>query len=137
MPNVNAVKKFAKNKVKSSYLANNLKKSALKNINRMRMRQRNEKFLAEQKLYNQLMQYNANIANNVVFNPVTQRLLGVTPLPMSAKKSIKKSSPNTSGRTARRKKKEAELAAAGIVLGRMGIPRGPSENIIDRLLRSR
>ena len=51
MPNVDAVKKFAKKKVKSSVLANNLKESALQNINRMRMRQRNEKFLAEQKLY--------------------------------------------------------------------------------------
>lgn len=133
MPNVDAVKKFAKKKVKSSVLANNLKESALKNINRMRMRQRNEKFLAEQKLYYQLLQYNANLANNIVFNPVTQRLLGATPLPMGAKRSIKKSSPKTSGRTARR-----QTAKAGaIVLSRGSIPRGPAQDILDRLLRSR
>lgn len=132
MPNVNALKKFAKKKVKRSILANNLKKSALKNINRMRIRQRNEKFLAEQKLYNQLMKYNNQLANNVVFNPVTQRLLGVTPLPVSAKKSIKKSSPNTSGRTARR-----QTAKAGaMVLSRRGVPRGPAQDVLDRLLRS-
>ncbi len=133
MPNVNAVKKFAKKKVRSSSLAKNVKESALKNINRMKMRQRNETFLAEQKLYNILLQYSDEIANNVVFNPMTQKLLSVKPLPMSAKKSIKKSSPKTSGRTARRK----TAKAGAIVLSRKGIPRGPAQDVLDKLLRSR
>jgi hypothetical protein len=133
MPNVNAIKKLAKKKVNSSSLANNVKESALKNINRMKMKQRNETFLAEQKLHSILLQYSDEIADNVVFSPMTQRLLSVKPLPMSAKKSIKKSSPKTSGRTARR-----QTAKAGaIVLSRKGIPKGPAENILDKLLRSR
>lgn len=131
MPNVNAIKKFAKQKVRNSNLAENLKESALKNVNRMKMKQRNETFLAEQKLYNRLLQYSDELANNIVFSPMTQRLLSVKPLPMSAKKSIKKSSPKTSGRTARR-----QTAKAGaIVLSRKGI-RGPAENILERILRS-
>lgn len=131
MPNVNAIKKFAKQKVRNSNLAENLKESALKNVNRMKMKQRNETFLAEQKLYNRLLQYSDELANNIVFSPMTQRLLSVKPLHMSAKKSIKKSSPKTSGRTARR-----QTAKAGaIALRRKGIPRGPADNILD-IIRS-
>ena len=129
MPNVNALKKFVKKKVNSSDLANNVKANAKKKINRLKIKQRTEKFMAEQKLYNKLSQINGNFRNNVVFSPVTQRLLTVKPVP---KKSIRRSSPTTSGRTARR-----QTAKAGaIILARKGIPRGPAQNIIDRLLRS-
>lgn len=132
MPNVNALKKFVKKKVNSSDLANNVKAIAKKKINRLKIKQRTEKFMAEQNLYNKLSQINGNFRNKVVFSPVTQRLLTVKPVPKSVKKSIKKSSPNTSGRTARR-----QTAKAGaVVLARRGIPRGPAQNIIDRLLRS-
>ena len=129
MPNVNALKKFVKKKVNSSDLANNVKANAKKKINRLKIKQRTEKFMAEQKLYNKLSQINGNFRNNVMFSPVTQRLLTVKPIP---KKSIRRSSPTTSGRTARR-----QTAKAGaIILARKGIPRGPAQNIIDRLLRS-
>ena len=131
MPNVNAIKKFANKKVRSSNLAINIKDNALKNVNRMKMNPGNEKFLAEQKLFNLLMQYSDNLAQNVVFHPMTQMLLGVNPISMSLKKSIKKSSPNTGGRTARR-----QTAKAGaIALRRKGIPRGPAGNILD-IIRS-
>ena len=144
MPNVNALKKFVKKKIKRSSLANNktknekksIKQRALNNINGLTIKSTNEKFLAEQKLYNQLMKYNNQLTNNIVFSPVVQRLLNVKPIPKSAKKSIKKSSPKTSGRTARRKEKEAEVVAAGIVLSRKGIPTGPGQ-IIFRHLRLR
>ena len=130
MPNVKALKKFVKKKVNRSDLAN--KANAKNKINSLKINQGTEKFMAEQKLYNKLSQINGNFRNNVVFSPVTQRLLTVKPLPKSAKKSIRRSSPTTSGRTARR-----QTAKAGaVVLARKGIPRGPAQNIIDRLLRS-
>ena len=75
MPRVKALKKFVKKKVKSSDLANNVKANAMKKIKRLKIKQRNEKFMAEQKLYNMLSQINRNFRNNVVFSPVTQRLL--------------------------------------------------------------
>ena len=131
MPNVNALKKFVKNKVNRSNLANNVKASAKKKVNRLKIKQKTDKFTAEQKLYNKLSQINGNFRNNVVFNPVTQRLLSVKPLPKSVKKSIRRSSPTTSGRTARR---QAAMAGA-VVLSRRGIPQGPAQNILDRLLR--
>lgn len=126
MPNVNAIKKFTKKKIESSNLSNNIKKTALKNINRLNVKQKTEKFIAEQKLYNKLLKFNSNLANNIVFSPTTQRLLSVRPLPVSAKKSIKKSSPKTSGRTARR-----QTAKAGIkTLKRTVLP----YNLIDRIM---
>jgi hypothetical protein len=128
MPNVNALKKFVKKKVNSSNLANNVKASAKKKVNRLKIKQKTSKSTAEQRLYNKLSQVNGNFRNNVVFSPVTQRLLSVKPLPKSAKKF----SPTTSGRTARR---QAAMAGA-VVLSRRGIPQGPARNILDRLLRS-
>jgi hypothetical protein len=131
MPNVNALKKFVKKKVNSSDLANNVKANAKKKINRLKIKQRTEKFMAEQKLYNKLSQINGNFRNNVVFSPVTQRLLTVKPISRSVKKSIRRSSPTTSGRTARR-----QTAKAGaVVLSRRGLPR-ELQNVIDRLIRS-
>ena len=126
MPNVTALKKFVKKKVNRSDLAN--KANAKNKINSLKINQGTEKFMAEQKLYNKLSQINGNFRNNVVFSPVTQRLLTVKPLPKSAKKSIRRSSP--SERTKRRQAAEA----SAIVLSRKGIPRGPVQNIIDRLL---
>tara|TARA_R110002072_G_scaffold142801_4_gene288219 strand:+ start:675 stop:1094 length:420 start_codon:yes stop_codon:yes gene_type:complete len=132
MPNVNALKKFAKKKVNKSKLASNVKANAKKNINRLRVKRGTEKFMAEQKLYNTLLRRSDELANNIVFTPITQRLLSVTPLPMSVKKSIKKASPTTSGRAARR-----QTAKTGaMVLSRRGIPRGPAGNILDKLLMS-
>jgi len=131
MPNVNALKKFVKKKVNRSDLANNVKASAKKKINRLKIKQRTEKFMAEQKLYNKLSQINGNFRNNVVFSPVTQRLLTVKPISRSVKKSIKKASPTTSKRTARRQ----SAKAGAVVLSRRGIPRGPAQNIIEKLLR--
>jgi len=131
MPNVNALKKFVKKKVNRSDLANNVKASAKKKINRLKIKQRTEKFMAEQKLYNKLSQINGNFRNNVVFSPVTQRLLTVKPISRSVKKSIKKASPTTSRRTARRQ----SAKAGAVVLSRRGIPRGPAQNIIEKLLR--
>tara|TARA_R110001592_G_scaffold200895_1_gene449827 strand:+ start:4712 stop:5110 length:399 start_codon:yes stop_codon:yes gene_type:complete len=131
MPNVNALKKFVKKKVNRSDLTNNVKASAKKKINRLKIKQRTEKFMAEQKLYNKLSQINGNFRNNVVFSPVTQRLLTVKPISRSVKKSIKKASPTTSRRTARRQ----SAKAGAVVLSRRGIPRGPAQNIIERLLR--
>lgn len=130
MPNVNALKTFVKKKINRSNLAN--QKSAKKKINSLKIKQRTEKSMAEQKLYNKLSQINGNFRNNVVFSPVTQRLLNVKPISRSVKKSIRRSSPNTSGRTARRQ----TAKASAIVLARKGIPLGPAQNILDRLLRS-
>lgn len=134
MPNVTALKKFVKKKVnKRDNLASNIRTAAKKDINRLKIKQKTQKYIAEQKLYNKLMEFNNQLANNIVFSPVTQRLLSVTPLPQSVRKSIKKASPNTSGRTARR-----QTAKAGaIVLARKGIPRGPAQDILDKLLRSK
>jgi hypothetical protein len=129
MPNVNALKKFAKKKINGSFLKN--KKEAKKGINNLNIKRTNEKFLVEQKIFNKLMELNGNLASNFVFNPVTQRLLSVKPLPKSVKKSIRRSSPTTSGRTARR---QAAMAGA-VVLSRRGIPRGPAQKILDELLR--
>ena len=137
MPNVNALKKITKKKVNSSDLSPTLKKLAKRNINTMKIKQRTSPGTAQQKVYFTLLKTNNRLASSSLNSEMLQRLSSVKPLPNSVKKSIKKSSPNTSGRTARKKEKKAELTAAGIVLGRMGIPRGPSENIFDRLLRSR
>ena len=128
MPNVNALKKFAKKKVNNSELAKSVKNNAKKNINRLKIKQRTEKYAAEQELYNKLSRFNGNVRNSVVFNPVMQRLLAVKPLPMSVKKSIKKSSPSE------RTKRRQTAKAGAIVLARKGIPLGPAQNIIDRLI---
>jgi hypothetical protein len=129
MPNVNALKKLAKNKINGSFLEN--KKEAKKGINNLNIKRTNEKFLVEQKIFNKLMKLNGNLANNFVFSPVTQRLLTVKPISRSVKKSIRRSSPTTSGRTARR-----QTAKAGaVVLSRRGLPR-ELQNVIGRLIRS-
>ena len=133
MPNVNALKTFTKKKVNRSNVAENVKANAKKKVNRLKIKEKNGKNLAEQKLYTMLMRFNSELANNVVFSPVTQRLLSVRPTPVNAKKSIRKSSPGTAGRTARR-----QTAKAGaMTLARRGVPAGPAGNILDRLLRPR
>lgn len=125
MPNVNAITKFTKKKIESSKILNG-RKNALENINRLKNERNTDKFIIEQKLHNKLLKFNSNLANNIVFSPTIQRLLNVRPLPVSAKKSIKKSSPKTSGRTARR-----QTAKAGIkTLKRTVLP----YNLIDRIM---
>ncbi len=123
MPNVNALKKFAKKKVNKSNLASNVKANAKKNINRLRVKRGTEKFTAEQKLYNRLLKHSDELANNIVFTPITQRLLSVTPLPMSVKKAL----PKSSGREARR----ATVRSASMALRRTtGLP----TNLLDKIM---
>ena len=127
MPNANAIKKFTKKKVNSSNLSPTLKKLAKRNINTMKIKQKTSPKTAQQKVYFTLLKTNNRLANLALNNEMLQRLYNVTPLPRTSKKY------SPSKRTARR-----QTAKAGaIVLSRKGVPRGPAQNILDRLLRSK
>ena len=132
MPNVNALKGLIIDKITREKLAPNVKNEAYNAILYLNLKNNENPNIVMQKIVFKMAEINGNLATKIAKSKGIYRLASVKPLPENVKKSIKKSSPKTSGRTARR-----QTAKAGaIILARKGIPRGPAQNIIDRLLRS-
>ena len=123
MPDVNAIKGHIINKIRRIKMEQKIKNNAYETIILLNLKENDEPLIAAQKVYYAMEPFGINIANSKVI----ERLLTVKALPKNVKESIKKSSPNTSGR----KNRETSTKAGAAALYRMGIPRGPAHNIID------
>ena len=120
MPNVKAIKKYAKRKVNSSDLSPRIKKLAKRNVNTMKIKQRTSPKTAQERLYFTLLKTNNRLANLALNNKIIQRLYKVKPLPKTSKKY------SASKRTARRQSVQTGLKT----LRRTALP----YNLIDRIM---